>query len=255
MNTTGMTELGNENNVKPKGFFQRMRNTFKSRKSAQMRQDEKTAMSRKKQNLNSVRAQGNSRKRQRRKELDRNFVERKIGEALMAQYDVQQIIDSKRKFSRGEHFIFDDTRAIAQKEIFTYINKYMSLRVSYLSNIETLLNYTLERFRRLEPSYDNKTVIWMLQQETGPYSFWDHILPKDEGKLKEMAEEVANEMIKSENEIGMNIVFKEKNPMMQPPVASTLPLPNTNFEPLALNGGRRHVSRRKASRKSKTRKH
>lgn len=272
MNTTGMTEMGDPNNVPvKKGLFQRMRNTFTPYNSSHWNANRAKNQSRRKQSLNNVKAYGKTKGSTYRtfsKPYDLygnletttnlyNVPERsvvgKIGIALLSLYYVARAKQyGKSPLERQATYnktvqtdlkTFARDKETAQEAIFEYLNKYMPFKGrSYLENVQRLLEATHKAFSKARGSYANQTVVWMLEQPEGLYSFWGNILPADEEQLKQMASQHTSLV-----RLGIQ---EEQNPMVVAPNASTLPMPNFS-EPMMSEGGRRrrHRTRRRTTRK------
>ena len=264
--------MGDPNNVPvKKGFFQRMRNTFTPYNSSHWNANRAKSQSRRKQSLNNVKAYGKGETRYSMRAHSKpyelygnlettknlyNVPERsvvgKIGSALLSLYYVarakqygkspleRQATYNKTVDADLDRFTLD--KRWAQEAIFEYLNRYMPFKGrSYIENIQKLLNATHKAFSKARRSYANQTVVWMLEQPEGLYSFWGNILPVDEEQLKQLA---------SQHTFFTNYgIEEEQNPMLTAPNASTLPMPNFS-EPMMSEGGRRRRrTRRRTSRK------
>jgi hypothetical protein len=271
MNTSGMMEMGDPDNLpEKKGFFSRTRNTLRSNNS-QFNNNKKNK-SRRKQNLNSVRAFGKhgngstlrsyskshnlygdyERSELGRYKVPRNSVAGKIRDALLSLDYLQNKIETgKSPLERQETYNqkvknFTDElttdKEQAEKAIFEYINKYMPFEGrSYIDNINALLQASYKAYVK---EGGEGRILSILRENTGPLAFWGNILPADEEELKEIAQKYTSSL--------SNFRMKEEqNPMFAAPNASSFPIPNSNFKPLNTNGG----GRRRKTRKTYKSKH
>lgn len=259
-----MTEMGNTNNLsKRKGVFKRLRNNFfptdDYNSNRSMRNWKRQKQYAEPQKLNSGKGK-NTRSYNKESALvrlvgdgytiDVNTVVGSIGVALYDLYLLERgstgLFTDKKKYAKEMEEDFAESRAIAEKKIFDYINKYMPFKgTSLSSNIQTLLQRTLDEYSRLPETGINGSVVYMIKKN----KFWGNILPIDDEELESLRKKY-QEASGTNTFLGYD--YKEEvNPAFQNmPNASTLPSPN--FTTSNLNGKtRRNRKSRKQNRKTR----
>ncbi len=252
MNTTGKTEMGDPNNAPvKKGFFQRnTRNKKLNRTWKQMYSNWGRERARHKQNMNSLREKKKGFRNKKKMESFEKMTN-SIKDAMYALYILR--VRHPVNFNdtnKGRLENFETKRDKAIQDIFLYIIDYQGLGGRpYIFIIDHYLNFLKEKFMADKYNSISQIVAQMMIGNARPpqhFSFWGNILPRDEEALKQAIENPSTEKIslipiRAHLDVRNWLDREEKNPMLQPPNASSLPMPNNAFKNpiIASNGGKR----------------
>jgi hypothetical protein len=227
MNTTGMTEMGDPNNVPEKeSLYQFMKRGFFSEKPFQpgtsFPTNRELEEKRRAQTMNNLRKPSSYREFTMKR--DGEVVADKILDALVAAELEQNYKKNSYKQASKE------TKEQAIEALFLYLLKYQPQQGrSVRDQVSWFLDTTIDLYKSKQNLPNRAHLVYLLGNK-----FWGAILPENEEELQTLLEKYKPVFEKNFNKRANY----SKNPMFK-----------------NVDGGRRRKTRRRTSRKSKTRKH